>query len=105
MLESVLEGEMEYVKGYAFEGKIEGEVVVALINFSFDECANVNLDLKGMNASAYAFEEYHLNGPLDSNLFYVNGQEFAYKNGQFPELKGVVGNGSVKVAPATIVWI
>ena len=105
MLESMFDDASEYLNGYAFRGQVEGEVVVVIINFSFDAAVNVKLDFRNNDVNRYAFEEYHMNGPLNTSLIYVNGGELVYKEGKFPGLNGVAGNGNVQVEPATIVWI
>ena len=101
---SFMNGGNEYITGYAFNGKTKNEIVIVIINFSFISAANVMLELKGGN-KGYKFEEYHMNGPLNSSTAFINGQALIYNNGKFPVLTPKTGNGNVMVESTTIVWI
>lgn len=92
-----------FVTGYAFNGKIDGEIVIILINFSFDTRINVKLDFQ--NDTFNNYQEYHFNGPLNSSITYLNGQALQYENGKLPVLNPQTGNGNVVLNPTTIVWI
>eukprot|EP01084_Bolivina_argentea_P042190 77826_1 len=61
------------VTGYAYNGKNNKDVTVVLINFSDTVAANVQLHLSG-SSNTYKYEEYHMNGPLDSKTAYINNQ-------------------------------
>eukprot|EP01083_Nonionella_stella_P167678 564222_1 len=94
----------KYVTAYAFNGRIQGEVVIVMINFSYNVSATVHIKFQSTN-DEYQCDEYHMNGPLNSSVAYVNGDPLLYKNGKLPQLKKQTGNGKVELASTTAVWI
>mmetsp|Transcript_73741 Transcript_73741/g.117565 ORF Transcript_73741/g.117565 Transcript_73741/m.117565 type:complete len:121 (-) Transcript_73741:72-434(-) len=100
----------DHTRAFAFRSKSATDSIVAvLINFDMVNKAVFSMDIVDQGNVKYASNEYYLKphgNSLQTQLIYVNDVLMQYKDGSFPVLQAVQGNGqNVTVAPAQIVFV
>ena len=94
-------------RAYAFNGKNDNDVVMALINFDLNNDAQITWSIS--NSVTYNANEYYLKtvgDSLQSRIMSVNNVSMVYSNGVFPKFEPIKGNGnSATLEPSTIAFV